>query len=186
MTNRLTLLGLGQFLLWWACGALAQSQQILEIDSLLVDRTGRVVVTFELHNTSDRPVCVPTKADKPLAFVEQFHAFDNLQMRRAENSPTGIERFRATYLVVDPGQSLTASTTYSAHDFRGFSEQIGQVSRSPQVEKDPLYVILLLALRNCPLVRHSGSITFNGGWHNPRMLRSLPSRVFSLRNPGRY
>lgn len=129
---------------------------------------------------------MPAHGDVPKVFVEQFSAMENLPMARADRGLTGQERFRNFYLMLDAGQSLSSSVVYSAHEFEGLQLAEGQLAEPPRVEDDPLFVILSVPLRNCPVLRHKGELTFNGGWHITQLARSLPSRVFSLRRPGRY
>ncbi|MBO9450734.1 hypothetical protein J7426_10725 [Tropicibacter sp. R16_0] len=169
-------------------GTSAQAQQdhALTVDSLSVLRDGRVLVRYDLKNTQDRPVCLPAQGGAPQVFVEQFSATDNLPMVRSDAGVTGVERFRSPYLWLEPGQGVSSSVIYSAHEFSGFGQGEGQLARPPRVERDPLFVILSVPLRNCPLFRHNGNLTFNGTWHVTRVVRSLPSRVFSLARPGRY
>ena len=164
----------------------AQQAHTLQVDSLTVLRDGRVLVRYDIQNTSDRPVCMPAKDGVPQVFVEQFSATDNLPMLHADRGLTGQERFQSFYLMLGAGQSLSSSVIYSAHDFAGLRLAEGQLADSPRVEEDSLFVILSVPLRNCPLFRHKGELTFNGGWHITRLVRSLPSRVFSLQRLGRY
>lgn len=174
------------FLLATSAPARAQQDQALSVDSLSVLRDGRVLVRYDIQNTSDRPVCLPAQGGTLRVFVEQFSASSNLPMARSDGGLIGRERFRSPYRWLEPGQSMSSSVIYSAHDFAGFQTEDGQASKPPRVEQDPLFVILSVPVRNCPLFRHNASLTFNGTWHTTRVVRSLPSRVFSLLRPGRY
>lgn len=170
-----------------AAGAVsAQADYGVQIEGLSVYKNGQVWVYYEINNEADQRVCLPGSRNDPSVFVGQFRASDDAPLAAAPADEGSADKFRSPYIVLEPGQSLRAHTRYSVHDFSAVEAQTGQAPTPPSLDRDALYVILSMPVRKCPLFTFGSKIAFNLDPAQDQVVRSLPSRVFSLRKPGRY
>ncbi|GAA6194036.1 hypothetical protein DS909_07370 [Phaeobacter gallaeciensis] len=186
MTLSRLLLSLGLALTLATGPALAQADYGVQIEGLSVYKNGQVWVYYEINNEADQRVCLPGSRNDPSVFVGQFRASDDAPLTVAPTDEATSDKFRSPYIVLEPGQSLRAHTRYSVHDFSAVEAQTGQAPTPPSLNRDALYVILSMPVRTCPLFTFGSKIAFNLDPVQDQVVRSLPSRVFSLSKPGRY